>query len=145
MKFLIVEAETSGALEPSGSAPSAAFTFDVWLGDDLIRAYPAVLVTRGLRDALLTVPDSSGFRLSRARVRGSRFFRLHTPSRRLPLFWAVQIDGKPGRDDMGLSEGGALVVSRRILDVVLEFKMVQAVFKQYDPGRPLRRRVSRTH
>jgi hypothetical protein len=35
---------------------------------------------------------------------------------------------------LGLTEAGALVVSRRVLDVLLEFRVAQATFAQYRPA-----------
>jgi hypothetical protein len=137
--FVVVEPETSGRPVRAASGGRDAFAFDVWLGDDLVRAYPAVLVTSGLRGALQALPRPTGFHLSRARVRSSRFYRLHNPDRRLPAFWVVEIQGRPGLDDVGLTEAGALVVSRRIMDVLLASRVSQAVFAQYTPGRPARR------
>ncbi|MEO8501848.1 MAG: hypothetical protein ABI565_13095 [Vicinamibacteria bacterium] len=138
--FFTIEPEASGA-PTAGSPPGPiAIVFDTWLGDDLIRPYPAVLVTTPLMRALLQLPRASGFSISRARVRASRFFRKHSPGKRLPVFWAIQVDGVAGRDDMGLTEAGVLVLSRRVLDVVVGFRVGRAVMMQYVPTVSTRRR-----
>jgi hypothetical protein len=139
MTFLVVEPEASGRAADRAADGLITFVFDVWLGDDLVRAYPAVLVTKRLKAALEAVPNATGFRVSRVGVRRSRFFRLHNPDRRLQAFWVVEIPGRPGLDDMGITDAGALVVSRRILDVLLDGRVGQAVFAQYTPGGPQRR------
>jgi multidrug efflux pump subunit AcrA (membrane-fusion protein) len=51
------------------------------------------------------------------------------------------IDGRAGQDDMGITDAGALVVSRRILDVFLEHRIVQARFAQYSLGQSVGRRT----
>ena len=131
MSFLTVEPETSGFLVPGGSANRVACTFDTWLGDDVVRAYPAVLVRTAVREALLSLDCRSGFEITRARIRASGFYRKHSPGKRLPVFWAIQAKGQPGRDDMGLTPAGAWVVSRRVLDVLLQFRIGRAVLAQY--------------
>jgi hypothetical protein len=135
LKFLTVEPEASGALAAGSLPGSVTVVFDTWLGDDLIRAYPAVLVTTPLREALLRLPKPTGFEIARARVRSSRFFRKHSPGRRLPAFWNIQVRGRPGRDDMGLTAAGVLVVSRRVLDVLMAFRIGRSTLAQYLPER----------
>jgi hypothetical protein len=134
--FLTIEPEASGALKSGPSGESVVCVFDTWLGDELVRAYPAVLVTTPLKEALLKLDGRSGFEVVRARVRASPFYRKYSPGKRLPVFWALQARGKAGRDDMGLTAAGVLVVSRRLLDVLLEFRIGRAVLAQYVPQSP---------
>jgi hypothetical protein len=143
VSFFTIEPEASGSpdREPSGKAVSC--TFDAWLGDDLVRAYPAVLVTTPVRDALLDLRQPTGFEISRARIRTSGFFRRQHPGVRLPPFWSIGVRGDPGCDDMGLTPSGTLVVSRRVLDVLMEFRIGRAVLAQYAPGSRARLRKER--
>jgi hypothetical protein len=135
VSFFTIEPEASGS-PAAGSAPGRVVcVFDTWLGDDLIRAYPAVLVTTPVKRALLGLQESSGFEITRARIRTSGFFRKHSPGKRLPPFWAIQVRGHAGRDDVGLTAAGSLVVSRRVLDVLLDFRIGRAVLTQYTPAR----------
>jgi len=131
--FLTVEPETSGILTSGSSTDRVACVFDTWLGDELLRAYPAVLVTTPLKAALLALDRPSGFTVVRAQVRTSRFYRKHGPVKRLPVFWAIRVNGQAGRDDMGLTAAGVLVVSRRVLDVLLGFRIGRAVLAQHVP------------
>lgn len=135
MAFFNVEPEASGS--PVADSPPGAVTcvFDTWLGDDLIRAYPAVLVTTSVKRALLRLEQPTGFEITRARVKTSGFFRKHSPGKRLPTFWAIEARGRAGRDDMGLTAAGTLVVSRRVLDVLLESRIGRAVLTQYAAGK----------
>ncbi len=134
MRFLIVEPEIAGT--PKGSPADLEVSFDTWLGDDLVRAFPVLLVTKALRDALSKVETATGFTLKTAQIRSSPFFRKHNPGRRLPRFWALVVDGQAGRDDMGLTGARALVVSKRIVDVLLEFRIGRATLMQYTPTDP---------
>lgn len=135
MNFLTVEPEASGFLVPGASANRVTCVFDTWLGDDVVRAYPALLVRTPVKDALLSLDRRSGFEVTRARIRASRFYRKHSPGKRLPVFWAIEVKGQAGRDDMGLAPAGVLVVSRRVLDVLLRFRIGRAVLAQYVPAR----------
>lgn len=135
MSFLTIEPEASGALATAAAPDRVSCVFDTWLGDDVVRAYPAVLVRTPVRDALLSLDRRSGFEIARARLQASTFYRRHSPGKRLPVFWAVQVGGRAGRDDMGLTPAGVLVVSRRVLDVLLRFRIGRAVLAQYVPPR----------
>ena len=137
MSFFNIEPEISGSPAPAPSREGDCFVFDTWLGDDLIRPYPAILVTTPVKRALAALEKPTGFSLARARARTSRFFRKHSPGRRLPVFWALEVTGKPGQEDMGLDGAGVLVVSHRVLDVLLGFRIGRSVLTQYvAPGRP---------
>jgi len=129
--FVVVEPESSGSWSPGATAGSCRF--DYWLGDDLVRAHPAVLVTEALQAALAALPGATGFSMAPVRVEASGFFRGHSPETSLPSFWVVDVDGEPGRDDMGVTRGGKLVVSRRVLDRLLEFRIERATLAQYVP------------
>lgn len=129
MRFLTVEPEIAGS--PRRAAADLEVSFDTWLGDDLVRAFPMFLVTRGLRDALAKAEVLTGFGFRAVSIRSSPFFRRHNPGRRLPRFWALMVSGRAGRDDMGLTGGGVLVVSRRVIDVLLEFRIGRATLAQY--------------
>jgi len=101
----------------------------------MVRAHPAVLVRTQVKNALLRLDRPSGFNVRKARVRTSQFFRKQNPGKRLPRFWAVDVSGRAGCDDMGLMTSGTLVVSRRVLDVLLGFCIRRASFAQYTPWR----------
>jgi hypothetical protein len=129
--YFVVEPETAGAPAPGGTADAVSCVFDAWLGDELVRAHPFLLATTSLARALLGLPGASGFHVLRAKVSASEFFRTQNPGRRLPPFWALVVDGEPGRDDTGLTADGTLVVSRRVLDALISFAVGRAVFAQY--------------
>lgn len=131
--FFNLEPEVSGAPVGGSRVGAMAYVFDTWLGDDLVRAYPGVLVTAAVKTALLGLTKPTGFEITRARVRASPFFKKHSPEKRLPPFWSIEVRGRAGVDDIGLGGAGILVVSRRVLDVLLNFKIGRAVLTQYIP------------
>jgi len=139
--FFSIEAEASGSPVAGAAAGAVACVFDSWLGDDLVRAHPAVLATTPVKKALQGLHRPTGFEIGRARIRSSEFFRTHNPGKRLPAFWAIQVRGQAGRDDMGLTASGTLVVSRRVLDALLDFRIGRAVLTQYTAGKSTSRRT----
>ncbi len=132
--FFTIEPEASGS--PLGGGTQEAVSFDTWLGDDVVRAFPALMVTTPVKQALDELPRATGFSCLRARVRASPFFRKHSPGKRLPVFWTVQARGQAGRDDIGLTAAGVVVISPRVLDVLMRFRIGRAVMMQYVPGEP---------
>jgi hypothetical protein len=103
-----------------------------------VRAHPALLVTTPVKRALVGLPGAGGFQVARARVRTSKFFRKQSRGKRLPPFWVVAVSGRPGRDDLGMTPSWTLVVSRRVLDLLLGFRVGRASFAQYTPWMPSR-------
>jgi hypothetical protein len=130
MHFMVLKPETTGY--PMSFEPVAC-RFDAWLGDDIVRAHPLLLVTSRLRRALLRLPDGTGFSFTPVRVSTSPFFRKDNPDRRLPRFWRLVVDGRPGIDDMGMLADHSLVVSLRVVTMLLGFWVGQATLLQYQP------------
>ena len=89
------------------------FDFDVWLGDDLIEAFPCFVVTTQLADEMRK-HTFSGYELKAVEISTSDMFRdfqnLH-PDRELPEFVWLDITGTAGTDDFGVNKEGRLVVS----------------------------------
>ena len=131
MTFFIVEPETSGSCSGRSASGAVRCSFDYWLGDDLVRAYPAVLVTKPVKTALQALEQATGFKVEKTIVKTSTFYRKHNSGGFLPSFWAVDVHGDPGQDDMGFTAAGQLVVSRRVLDLLLTFRVGRAVLAQY--------------
>ena len=130
--FFVVQPETAGA-RVSGAGASAVCVFDTLLGDDIVRVHPALLVTTPLRDALAAVEGLTGFTVARARVRSTAFWRRYNRRRRLPVFWYLGAQGAPGLADMGFTVDGSVVISWRVLEVLVGFRVGRAVFAKYSP------------
>jgi hypothetical protein len=142
MPFYVVEPEASGrpvaGLAASGES---ACIFDTWLGDDVVRAHPLLLVTTRVKDALSALKGGAGFSVARARVFRSAFFERHHPDRALPEFWVLSVDGSPGVDDLGIGRDGSVIASARVVETLNRFTLRQATLSQYAPipneeGRP---------
>jgi len=131
--FFVVRPEPAGYRQRR-SGDVEVLAFDTWLGDDMVRAHPLLLVTEPLMKALAGLERPTGFSLRRVRSEGSRFFRRHDPGRRLPRFWAVEVSGAPGGDDFGFDTDGSIVASQRVLDVLMRFRIRQATLAQYAPA-----------
>jgi hypothetical protein len=108
--------------------------FDTWLGDDVVRAHPVLLVTAAAKAELERLAPTGVAAITAARGEPSIFFERHSPGRELPEFWAVRVTGEAGVDDLGLAPDGSVVISRRVLDVLMRFRLRQAVFAQYAPA-----------
>ena len=138
MGFFYVQPEVAGATI-SDPQQSAMCVFDSWLGDDLVRAQPLLLVTTSLMRALVGLDEPSGFSMARVRIKSSPFFRRYNAGRRLPWFWSLQPSGTPGRDDVGVTADGSLVVAQRVLEVLMEYQVARAVFAQHSKRTRARR------
>jgi hypothetical protein len=128
----LVKPEDAGHPDREGSG---GFVFDAWLGDDLVAAQPDLLVTTPLKEDLESLDEATGFGLSLARTSCSPFLRRHTPKLALPPFWAINPDGEPGKDDIGLTRDGSLVVSQRVMDVLVRYRLGRAAFWLFSPSR----------
>ena len=73
MTFFTLDPEMTGSPAAGSSPGRVVCVFDYWLGDDVIRAYPAVLVTTPVKRALLGLKGASGFEITRASATTSKF------------------------------------------------------------------------
>jgi hypothetical protein len=132
MAFYVVEPEVSG--RPAGrevTSGEPVCAFDTWLGDDVVRAHPLLLVSTRLKDALSALGEITGFSWVRAHASRSPFFERHTPDRHLPSFWSVVVHGRPGVDDFGLRRDGSIVASARVVETLGRFALKHATLSQY--------------
>jgi hypothetical protein len=139
MPFLLVKPEPSSQMaeRPKGSQPglvetsgdgAPVYSFDYWLGDDLVGSPPVFLVTARLKEALSAL---GSFVFEPVKVEASPFFRQSNPGRQLPAFWRWRIQGRPGVDDAGLWGGQDLVVSGRVFAALLAGRLEQAEILQF--------------
>jgi hypothetical protein len=107
--YFVLAPEPAGHLQGGGG--DHVCVFDTWLGDDIVRAHPLLLVTTPLKRELDALAGARGFSVGRARCQTSLFFRRHNPGRRLPPFWALRVDGDAGIHDVGLARDGSIIIS----------------------------------
>lgn len=86
------------------------YDFDVWLGDDLLEAFPCFIVSQRLAEAL-NKSRLTGYELRDVEISVSDMFRELDPVPELPPFAWLYVTGRPGEDDFGLDHEGRLVVS----------------------------------
>ena len=141
--FFFLKPEDAGHPETPSASDACLYVLDTWLGDDLIRAHPGLLVTTPLKESLESLPAPTGFRIVEARTRPSVFLQEQRPGLRLPLFWALQIYGQAGLHELGLTADHSLVVSQRALDQFVQHSIRHATLAQYAHGTERREGGSR--
>jgi hypothetical protein len=93
------------------------YDFDVWLGDDLVAAFPCFLVTERLAHEL-RASGLTGYELKSVELSKSDLFQDLYPGLDLPTFVWLDVNGSPGVDDFGVDKQGRLIVSDRALDIL---------------------------
>ena len=92
------------------------YEFDVWLGDPLLEAVGCFIVLQSLQGKILML-GATGAAFGEVEVSASEDFEELCPGCRLPKFVWLQVPGRAGKDDFGLSSQHLLVVSQPILDL----------------------------
>ena len=106
------------------------YVFDTWLGSDIVESFPCFLVTERLRkrieDEIL-----GGISFFDIEIATTERFKEFYPSRVLPTFYWMKVDGIAGKDDFGLSENYRLVLSPKVLETLSSFTLKEADFEIY--------------
>jgi hypothetical protein len=108
------------------------YEFDVWPGDPLLEALSTFIVTDRLKDRLIEL-GASGVTFADVEVTKSGIFLDMNGDRPLPAFSWLQITGRPGVDDFGLSSSRRLIVSARIMNLLNTFELKYCEISEYDP------------
>ncbi len=102
------------------------YEFVNWLGDELLEAIAAFIVTERVAEWLHHA-GLSGFRIAEVEVSLSptgeelmSFDKELMNFDELPNFWWLQVTGTPENDDFGISSDSYLVVSEKALKVLRE-------------------------
>jgi len=90
------------------------YEFDGWLGDALLESTPCFIVTDDARQ-LVEAADLSGVHFADVEVTGSPTFADLYPTRELPSFRWMVVDGTLHRDDFAIAHDKRLVVAERAL------------------------------
>lgn len=106
------------------------YEMEGWLGDALLESFPCFIVTSRAKDALIGL-SASGCVFDSVEVSKSPTFEELYPDRQLPPFSWLKIHGRPGADDLGLSEDHRLVVSSRVLDVLKSLDLANCDISEY--------------
>lgn len=140
MKFYELEPEVAGGLgkntvmDRSVHPPRVSrlhYYFDGWLGDPLVESFPCFIVTELLRDEIVAL-HSTGVSFGTVELSKSGEFEDLHPNRQLPSFAWLQVTGKAGTDDFGLSTKHGLVVSGRTLEVLRKAGMSHCAITEFN-------------
>lgn len=141
MTYFVLQPEVTGGLGPASVGDLRArppqlvkfnYEFDVWLGDPLIEAMSNFIVTDTLKNRLIDA-RASGVRFGEVEVTKSGEYQDRYPDRPLPSFSWLQVTGRAGKDDFGLSTSGDLIVSERILNLLKASGLDHCEAFEYDP------------
>lgn len=107
------------------------YEFDVWLGDPLLEAVSCFIVTEDLGDKILAI-RATGVAFGDVEISKSGEFEDLYGNRQLPKFVWLQVTGRAGQDDFGLSRTHCLVVSEGILFLLKEEGMSHCDISDFD-------------
>lgn len=139
MKYFYLEPEVAGELGEHSLIDTSVhpphvfylhYEFDGWLGDDLLQSFPCYIITERLKTAFDEV-SPSGCIFAFAEVSKSEIFNELYPNRELPEFFWLQVIGRAGKDDFGLSKDCRLVVSNKILQRLNDFNLHHCQVNEY--------------
>jgi hypothetical protein len=145
MTYFELEPEVAGGFGPMTTGNLRArppqlekfnYEFDVWLGDPLLEAVSTFIVTDRLKERLIDA-RASGAAFGDVEVTKAGIFLDMNGDRPLPAFSWLQISGRAGTDDFGLSSSGLLVVSERIMKLLSAFGLHHCEVSKYDPKKNL--------
>jgi len=126
VKYFAIEPEVAGGLgrdtvlDRSTHPPVVTklhYEFQGWLGDEVVESFPCYLISTRLRD-VIKKSRFSGVKFSDATVTTSPEFQQLHPDATLPEFVWLQVVGKPGKDDFGISADHRLVASERAFNAL---------------------------
>ena len=107
------------------------YEFDTWPCDPILEAICAFIVTDRLKEALIEA-HASGVGFDDVEVTKSEIYLELHGDRPLPAFSWLQITGRAGTDDFGLSSSHRLVVSERIMNLLNAFGLKYCDVSEYD-------------
>ncbi len=106
--------------------------FDVWLGGDLLKESPCFFVTERFLEKI-KIDEISGLKsISPIRVSSSETFKNLYPNRIPPNCFLLQINGKPGVDDIGIHPSSQLIISQKFLDRLRKVDLSNAKIKVFE-------------
>jgi hypothetical protein len=141
MTYFVLEPEVAGDLGPATTGNLRArppqlekfnYEFNTWLGDPLLETISTFIVTDRLKERLIEA-RASGFGFGDVEITKSEQFLDLYGDRPIPAFSWLQISGRAGEDDFGLSSSGDLVVSERMMNLLNGFGLEYCEVSEYDP------------
>jgi hypothetical protein len=102
------------------------YVFECWPSDDIGQSNRVIFITERLAEAIMKV-EATGFRLKTCNaIKGEQFEIVSPAQEDFPRFYWLDVYGKAGVDDFGISSNLWLVVSERILNLLQDFSIERA-------------------
>jgi hypothetical protein len=146
MTYYLLEPEVAGSILGENSMVDVSvrpprvshldYEFNGWPDDDLITSLAHYIVTTRLKDALVALTPT-GCEFAPVEISKSEQFEEMYPEQELPEFAWLKINGQAGVDDFGMSDDHRLVVSKRILHCLKQFKINNCDTEVYSPQEQL--------
>jgi hypothetical protein len=108
------------------------YEFETWPCDPILEAVSTFIIMDRLKDGLIEA-HASGVGFGHVEVTKAGIYLDLYGERPLPAFSWLQITGRAGTDDFGLSSSGLLVVSERIMNLLNAFGLKHCDVSEYDP------------
>jgi hypothetical protein len=143
MTYFTLEPEWAGNFGPATTGDLTTrppridkfnFEFDIWPCDPLLEAICAFIVTDPLKERLIEA-HASGIAFGDVEITKSGIYLDVHGERPLPAFSWLQITGRAGKDDFGLSSSRRLVVSERMMNLLNTFELKYCDISEYDPNK----------
>ncbi len=101
------------------------YKFDGWLGDDLLESFPCCVASANLK-RILEDSDLSGYQFDDFEVTQSEQFKELYPSKELPKFYWLKINGEVGKNDFAISRDNRIVVPCVALSILKKDRIENA-------------------
>ena len=108
------------------------YEFQDWLGDDLVESFPCFLASEQLV-ANLRAARFGTFQIKNAAVTMTPEARELLADTELPRFYWLDVTGVGGRDDVGITSTGLLVVSDKALSFLKGFNISNCDVERHLP------------
>jgi hypothetical protein len=140
MQYFYVEPEVAGGLgertrmDRSVHPPIVNrlhYQLEGWSGDAILESFPSFVVTEDAKESLLGI-GVTGATFDDVEVTVTDQFKELYLGRKLPLFAWLKPEGKAGRDDIGATADGRLVLSQRALDTLSGLGISNALVEPFE-------------
>jgi hypothetical protein len=139
MKYFYIEPEVAGGLGKNTVMNTDVhppvvsklhYHFDGWLGDELLESFPCFIASERMKQKLQEA-QFTGTSFDQVEITASEQFEELYPSRKLPRFFWLRVQGTTGQDDFGTAPDGRLIVSERALGLLQELGISHALVTEF--------------
>ncbi|HWV15050.1 MAG TPA: hypothetical protein VN030_06420 [Cellvibrio sp.] len=143
MKYFLIESEVAGGLgehtkmDTSTHPPLVSelhYVFEGWSDDALLTSFPCFIVTSKAKQ-LFEEAQFTGLSFDVVETSKSDNFIELYPAKVIPEFSWLKISGGAGVDDFWIDKN-CLIISERVLDVLLELGLQEAIITEFEIAGP---------